>query len=174
MAFVLAMALPAGFAREKDEAFEGVQRSVRERAGKTVRWEEDQAAHEQSLQAVRQLLKKPLTVDAAVQVALLNNRALQATFEEVGLSAADLREAGALPNPTINLAIRFPDKPPSGTYVDYNAVIDFLSLVMSPLKKRVAKAQLQAAALRVADETLQLVSEVKAAFYAYQASQQLL
>src|ERR671939_1338008 len=93
MSSVLAMALPSGFAREKDAAFEGVRRSVRERAGKTVRWEEDQAAREQSLQAVRQLLKKPLTVEAAVQVALLNNRALQATFEEVGLSAADLREA---------------------------------------------------------------------------------
>ena len=43
-----------------------------------------------------------------------------------------------------------------------------------PLKKRVAKDQLEAAALRVADATLELVSQVKSAFYSLQASQELL
>jgi outer membrane protein, heavy metal efflux system len=123
---------------------------------------------------VRLLLRKPLTVDTAVQVALLNNRPLQATFEEIGLSAADLIEAATIPNPRVDLAIRFPDKPPSGTYIDYGAAIDFLSIVMIPLKKRVAKVQLEAAALRVGDATLELVSQVKTAFYSLQASQQLL
>jgi cobalt-zinc-cadmium efflux system outer membrane protein len=171
---ILAMTIPAGSAREKEGAFQGVQQSVQERSGKTVRWEEDQAAHEQALQEVRQLLRKPLTVDTAVQIALLNNRSLQATFEEIGLSAADLREAATFPNPRFDLAIRFPDKPPSGTYIDYGAAIDFLSIIMIPLKKQVAKVQLEAAALRAADATLELVSQVKSAFYSLQASQQLL
>ena len=115
-----------------------------------------------------------MTVETAVQIALLNNRSLQATFEEIGLSAADLIEAATIPNPKIDLAIRFPDKPPSGTYIDYSAALDFLSIIMIPLKKRVAKDQLEAVALRVADETLELVSQVKGAFYSLQASQQLL
>ena len=170
----MAMTLPAASAREKEETFQGVQQSVQERTGKTVRWEEDQAAHQQALQDVRQLLRKPLTVETAVQIALLNNRSLQATFEEIGLSAADLIEAATIPNPKIDLAIRFPDKPPSGTYIDYSAALDFLSIVMIPLKKRVAKDQLEAVALRVADETLELVSQVKGAFYSLQASQQLM
>jgi len=168
------MTLPAASAREKEETFQDVQQSVRERTGKAVRWEKDQAAHRQALQDVRLLLRKPLTVEAAVQIALLNNRSLQATFEEIGLSVADLIEAATIPNPKIDLAIRFPDKPPSGTYVDYSAAIDFLSIIMIPLKKRVAKDQLEAVALRVADETLELVSQVKGAFYSLQASQQLL
>ena len=170
----LAMTLPTGSAREKEEAFQGVQQSVQERSGNTVRWEEDQAAHEQALQEVRQLLRQPLTVDTAVQIALLNNRSLQATFEEIGLSTADLIEAATFPNPRFDLAIRFPDKPPSGTYIDYGAAIDFLSIIMIPLKKRVAKDQLEAAALRVADATLELVLQVKSAFYSLQASQELL
>jgi cobalt-zinc-cadmium efflux system outer membrane protein len=120
------------------------------------------------------LLRKPLTVDTAVQIALLKNRSLQATFEEIGLSAANVLEAATIPNPKIDLAVRIPDKPPSGTYVDYGTAIDFLSIIMIPLKKRVAKVQLEAAALRVADETLALVSQVKSAFYSLQASQQLL
>jgi cobalt-zinc-cadmium efflux system outer membrane protein len=171
---ILAMISPVGFARDKEGAFQSVQQSVQERSGKTVRWEKDQAAHEQALQDARQLLRKPLTVDVAVQIALLNNRSLQATFEEIGLSAADLIEAATIPNPRFDLAIRFPDKPPSGTYIDYGAAIDFLSIIMIPLKKRVAKEQLEAAALRVADATLELVSQVKSAFYSLQASQQLL
>src|ERR1700676_4105415 len=119
-------------------------------------------------------LRKPLTVNTAVQIALLNNRSLQATFEEIGLSAAEVLNAATIPNPKIDLAVRIPDKPPSGTYIDYGAVIDFLSIIMIPLKKQVAKIQLEAAALRVADETLALVSQVKSAFYSLQAAQQLL
>ena len=60
------------------------------------------------------------------------------------------------------MAVRFLDKPPSGTYVDYSAAIDFLSIIMIPLKKRVAKDRLESAALRVADDTLELVSQVRA------------
>jgi outer membrane protein, heavy metal efflux system len=171
---ILAVTLLTASAREKEETFQGVQQWVQERTGKTVRWEYDQAAHEQALQDVRLLLRKPLTVETAVQIALLNNRSLQATFEEIGLSVADLKEAATIPNPRIDLAIRFPDKPPSGTYIDYRAAIDFLSIIMIPLKKRVAKDQLEAVALRVSDETLELVSQVKDAFYSLQASQQLL
>ena len=142
--------------------------------GKTVRWEEDQKSREQTLQDVHRLLGKPLTVDAAVQIALLNNRSLQATFEEIGLSAADVLEAATIPNPKFDLTVKFPNQPPSGTYIDYSAAIDFLSILMIPLKKRVAKDQLQSAILRVADETLELISDVKSAFYSLQASQQLL
>src|ERR1700737_149650 len=168
------MTLPDGSAREKEEAFRDVQQSVRERTGKAVRWEEDQAAHEQARDDVRVLLRKPLTINTAGQIALLNHRSLQATFEEIGLSAAEVVNAATIPNPKIDLAIRIPAKPPSGTYIDYGAVIDFLSIILIPLKKRVAKVQLEAAALRVADETLALVLEVKSAFYSLQASQQLL
>ena len=171
---ILAVALPAAIAREKEEAFQGVQRSVQERAGKTVRWEEDQKSREQALQDVRRLLRKPLTVDAAVQIALLNNRSLQATMEEIGLSAADALEAATIPNPKFDLTVKFPNQPPSGTYIDYSAAIDFLSILMIPLKKRVAKDQLQSAVLRVADQTLELISDVKSAFYSLQAAQQLL
>jgi cobalt-zinc-cadmium efflux system outer membrane protein len=159
---------------QEQEAFNHAQRLVRQRSGKEVQWQRDEAAREQALLTSRRLLSKPLTVATAVQIALLNNRSLQASFEQIGLSAADLLEAATIPNPRFDLAVRVPDKPPSGTYVDYGAAIDFLSIIMMPLKKRVAKDQLEAAALRVAHETLELVSQVKTAFYSLQASQQLL
>jgi len=62
---VLALTLPAAMSREKDEAFQGVQRSVQQRTGKEVRWEQDEAARAANLQDARMLLRKPLTVNSA-------------------------------------------------------------------------------------------------------------
>src|SRR5258708_16181604 len=87
---ILAMTIPAGSAREKEKAFQDVQQSVQERTGKAVRWEEDQAAHEQALQEVRQLLRKPLTVDTAVQMPLLTNRPLPPSFQQISTSTPNL------------------------------------------------------------------------------------
>jgi len=171
---ILAATSLAVFARAREGTFPGVQQAIQDRTGKMVRWEVDEAAHEQTLRDVRLLLRKPLTVESAVQIALFNNRSLQATFEEIGLSTADLIEAATIPNPKIDLSVRFPNQPPSGTYVDYGAAIDFLRIIMIPLKKRVAKDQLEAAALHVADEILELISQVKVGFYSLQSSQQLL
>jgi cobalt-zinc-cadmium efflux system outer membrane protein len=171
---IYAVTLGTGAAQQKHDAFQGVQQFVKERTGKSVRLEEDRTAREQVLQEIHEILRKPLTVDTAVQIALLNNQTLRATFEEIGLSAADLLEAATIPNPKIDLSVRFPNKPPSATYIDYSTVIDFLSILMIPLKKRVAKDQLESVALRVADDTLELVSQVKTAFYSLQASEQLL
>ena len=158
----------------EDLPFGRVEQAVRERTHETVRWEKDQAARQQTLELVRRRLRRPLTINSAVQIALLSNQSLQATFEEVGLSAADLREAGALPNPRFNLSARFPDQPPSGTDIEYSGAIDFLNILMIPLKRRVAKEQLEAAVLRVADETLKLIAQVKIAFCQLRASKELL
>jgi outer membrane protein, heavy metal efflux system len=158
----------------KDHTFVKVEQAIQDRTRNTVHWEKDQIARAQTLDQVRQLLRSPLTVNAAVQIALLNNQSLQATFEQIGLSAADLQEAGTIPNPRFDLSARFPDKPPSGTDVEYSGAIDVLNILMIPLKRRVAKEQLEAAILRVADETLNLIAEVKIACYRLQASQQLL
>ena len=123
----------------EDLPFGRVERAVQERTRETVRWEKDQAVRKQTLEQVRWLLRRPLTMNSAIQIALLNNQSLQATFEEIGLSAADLQEAGTIPNPRLDLSARFPDKPPSGTDIEFTGVIDFLNILMIPLKRRVAE-----------------------------------
>ena len=66
---------------------------------------------------VRALLKKPLSVNSAVQIALLNSLELQAASEDVGVSAADLREAGTWknPRPESDFARSSPFTPSRGT-----------------------------------------------------------
>jgi outer membrane protein TolC len=50
-------------------------------------------------QRVDELLGKPLSMDDAVQVALLNNRGLQAAYADLGITEAEIVQAGRLPNP---------------------------------------------------------------------------
>ena len=53
---------------------------------------------------VAHLLKRPLTADAAVQIALLNNRGLQAAYNELGIAEAVRVQQSLPPNPTISIS----------------------------------------------------------------------
>jgi outer membrane protein, heavy metal efflux system len=156
------------------EAFRKVQQEVGQRAGVDVRWEKEVASREETCAIVQKLLKGPLTVSSAVQIALLNNRGLQATFEEVGIAQADVMEAVTLPNPSVDFEVQFPLV--AGTLNRYAWLVaqQFVQILMIPLKKKMSRQQLEAAELRVADETLELVAKVKAAYFKVQAGQQLI
>lgn len=82
-----------------DGGFASVEKTAKDRLGKDVQWARSDADQDRIADRVRELLAKPLTVDDAVQVALLNNRGLQATFQELGIGEAEVVQAGRLPNP---------------------------------------------------------------------------
>ena len=82
-----------------DGGFATVERTTKERLGKDVQWARSEADQDRIAERVTELLSKPLSVDDAVQVALLNNRGLQASFQELGINEAELVQAGRLPNP---------------------------------------------------------------------------
>src|SRR5438045_2734755 len=88
--------------------FSDVQATVEARSGKRVVWNPGTDLDAHVAQEVRALLQEPLTADGAVQVALLNNRDLQALYAELGVAQADLVQAGLLKNPVFDGAARFP------------------------------------------------------------------
>jgi len=174
---LLAAALPlvfVGCRTNPATGFDDVQKTVSSRTGQSVEWPRTMAENDKTEQALAQLLTQDLTADAAVQIALLNNRALRATLEEIGISRADLIQAGLVRNPEFFASVRFPDRPPSGTRTEFSLTQDFLDLLMLPLRKRLAAVQFEQTKLRVSHQILQLVPEAKAAFYTYQAREQLL
>jgi len=160
-------------ARDED-SFAPVEQAARQRSRSAVTWQREQKAREQTVAEVRRLLRAPLTPNAAAQIALLNNRGLQSTFEEIGLAQADLIEARTFPNPELNVSARFPDKPPSGTDVEWSIAQNFLNILMIPLKAKVAKDQLLAAQFRVSDAITRLVAETKSAIYQLKAAEEIL
>jgi cobalt-zinc-cadmium efflux system outer membrane protein len=103
----------------------------------------------------------------------LNNRTLQADFESIGISQADLAQASRLRNPQFSSFWRLPAHGPIVLNVEYSLAQDFLDLLTLPARKNIAAQNLEATKLRVAHEVLNLANETQVAFYTLQARQQL-
>lgn len=119
--------------------------------------------------ASRDLLNKPLAVDDAVQVAILNNAGLKASFAEVGVSEADLVQAGRLPNPRFSYGNR---RNSDLTTIDRTVMVSVLSLLTIPLAKQVAGRQNEVIQLQVASQVVRLASETRRAYYVAVAAQE--
>jgi len=151
-------------------SFDNVSGLVAERGGPRIHWDQGTPADEQVRARVHDLVMGTLTPDGAVEVALLRNQGLVATYEELGIGQADLVQAGLLRNPTFGARVRFPT---SGGVVDteFSIAQDFLDIFTLPLRKRVATAQLDAAKARVGSAVLELTAQVRQAVVTLQAAQ---
>lgn len=149
-----------------------VSSSIEQRLNKTVHWDKGFPKDEQIQCRLHELLQQELTVDSAVQIALLNNPHIQALFEEIGVSQADLVEAGLFSNPIFDLFSRFPNKKNFVTNVEYSITQSFIDLFLIPLRVKVAKAELEKTTLKVTNEVLDFSFEVEQTYYELQAAQQ--
>jgi outer membrane protein TolC len=111
---------------------------------------------------VRSLVqKKTIGPDVAVQVALLNNKGLQAAYAEIGLSAADVWQETMLVNPTISVGMVGVD--PVKT-IEGAVISNILSLATRQRRVAVADARFRQAQLRAAEETLRLAADTRRAW----------
>jgi cobalt-zinc-cadmium efflux system outer membrane protein len=157
----------------KRAGFDDVQKLVRERGVERIHWNQGTAEDAEVDRLVGELVARPLTPKSAVEIALLNNPRLQATYEKLGVAQADVVQAGLLKNPSFSLGIGFPITSGIGTEYEFSLVQDFLDLFLIPLKKRFARAEHEAAKLEVADAVLALQAEVREAFYSVEGAQQI-
>ena len=120
---------------------------------------------------IASLLAKPLTVDAAVQIALLNNPGLQATLEELGIAQADLVQAGLLSNPKLKALVLSGGE---NVKTELGVEQDFLGLFLRPIQIKLGEAHYQVVKHHVGYEVFSLISEVRSAYYTLQGNKQLL
>lgn len=132
----------------------------------SVRTEADaSAAHAR----VRKLMARPLSADAAVQIALLNNRGLQAAYNELGIAEAVRVRQSLPPNPQVSI-LRV-----SGsieTEIERQIVGDILALVTLPARSEIAAGRFRQAQLTAALETLRVANGARTAFYRAVAANQ--
>lgn len=153
--------------------FPDVSTAVEERSAAKIVWNRGTELDQEATEKLRVLLQRKLTADGGVQIALLNNRDLQAMYTELGVAQADLVQAGLFRNPILDAAVLFPL---SGVRPDLQLtmVISFLDALYVPLRKRVAAAQFEAAKFQVTGVVLDFAVQVRTAFYEHQANEQLL
>jgi cobalt-zinc-cadmium efflux system outer membrane protein len=154
------------------QGFDDVRQGVADRAGMKVHWNNGSKEDAEVAAAVADLLAHNLTADGAVQTALLNNRELQAIYEELNLAQADLVQAGLLRNPVFSGEVRWATSGSEGPGVVLDLTQDFVSLFYLPLRKGRAEAAFEASKLRVTAAVVDMAAEVRSAFYEYQAAEQ--
>ena len=162
VAMVLTGAALSGCASfTSDGGFTAIEQSVKERIGKDLKWTKTDDDHNVTAARVHALLQKPLSIDDAVQVALLNNKGLQASFFELGVSEADLIQAGRLPNPHFTmLRARLGDE----YKIEQSLTFNVLSLITLPMATAMEKHRFESTQRSVAMEVLRLASETRKAY----------
>jgi outer membrane protein, heavy metal efflux system len=154
--------------------FDDVRGTVEERSASRIFWNNGTELDQEVAEKLSSLLKGKLTADQAVQVALLNNRDLQALYSELGVAQADLVQAGLLRNPIFDAAVLFPVSNGGRPKLELSAVMNFLDIFYVPLRQRVVAARFEEAKLRVAGSVLDFAGRVRTTFYIHQSNQQFL
>ncbi|MBN9015484.1 MAG: TolC family protein [Rhizobiales bacterium] len=112
--------------------------------------------------SVKRLLHQTLNVESAVQVALLNNRGLQAAYNELALAETDLVQDSLPPNPTFSIS-RISGG--GAIEIERQVVGDILALATLPFRSEIARKRFRQAQLRAALETLRLAADVRRSYY---------
>jgi outer membrane protein TolC len=157
----------AGFSQ--DGGFNAVADATRSHLSKDVEWPRTPEEARKVQSRVAELLTRPLTAEDAVQIALLNNHRLQAEFQELGISEADLVQAGRLPNPRFDLR----HASAAGQYdIEQTLSFDVLSLLTMPYARDIEKRRFAQTQQAVVLQISQLANEVRQAFFAAVAAHQ--
>lgn len=115
---------------------------------------------------VQALLSRPLTVELAGKLAVLNSPRLQAEFERLGVARAAWVSALSLPNPGVGAALVYGiDDAPE---LDLDASINVSGLLLLGSRSGVASAQIDAAVREVANAALDVAYDARRAFVDYQ------
>lgn len=152
----------------RDAGFNNVSAKTSEATGKQTVWVQNRAEAQATQARVKSLMaaSKTLDVETAVQVALLNNKGLQAAYADLGESAATAWQSTMLVNPTVGIGLTGIGTPGLRAYKTIEGVIATNILALATLKKNVeiADTGFRKAQLGAALNTLQLAADTRRAW----------
>jgi len=145
----------------KDEIFSSLNQKTKALGAKDIKYNSDAEDAKAIDKVVQELLLKPLNEDGAIQIALINNRGLQQTYERIGLAQADLIDAGSIKNPLFGYSLGYGGGIAKGIL---SLELAFLDAIWIPLKKEISGVALEEAKYSVGDEVLRVVRDTKKRF----------
>jgi outer membrane protein TolC len=159
---ITALALSGCASFSSDSGMTIVATATEQTIGKDVAFLRSADDAERVRGTVRHLLSGPLNVDAAVQVALLSNKGLQAAYNELALAETDLVEQSLPPNPTFSIS-RISGN--GASEIERQVVGNILALATLPFRSEIARERFGQAQLRAGLETLRLAADVRRAYF---------
>lgn len=157
----------------KEAGFNEVRGLVEERVDYRIQWNQDAEADREVEKAIEALLQSELTQETAVQIALLNNPNLQAAYEDLGITQADVVEAGMLENPVLFGQARFPNRSEESANYEFGIAQNFLNILMQPARKKLSAIRFEQVKLQVADEVIQMVAQVQKSYFTVLGARQI-
>jgi cobalt-zinc-cadmium efflux system outer membrane protein len=170
--WLFAALLFVGCVPSREALFDPVRAAVEQRTGIAPDWRGGRTPEVR--RRVGALLAQPLTADSAAIIAVLNSPALQAEYEELGKSGARYRAARTLPNPEVDLELRFPTHAVHPTEFELAALQGLTGLLAMLPRARATDAELRATRRRAAALTIELWAKARLTFYRAAAAEQRL
>lgn len=115
-------------------------------------------------QGIEHLLSQPLTEDGAVAIAFLNSPVIKAQLASLGISEADMREAGILRNPTLLYKTRTSNEEGSKRNNEIEIKQDVFDLLLWPLRKKIAGTRFKASQYEAAHQMTDFIKEVRLSY----------
>ncbi|MGD9042169.1 MAG: TolC family protein [Desulfobacterales bacterium] len=157
----------------KEAGFNDVKDLVGQRVDYNLHWNQETEADREVEKSIEALLKDELTPEAAVQIALLNNPNLQAVYEDLGVTQADVVEAGLLENPVLFGQVRFPNNSEESTNYELGITQNFLNILMLPARQKLSAIRFEQVKLHVADKVIQFAADVEKSYFSAIGAKQI-
>ncbi|UVC06857.1 TolC family protein [Rhizobium sp. TH2] len=151
----------------KDAGFSAAQSKSAVLSKETV-WIQSRAEAERVDAQVKELLaqSKAVNAETAVQIALLNNKGLQAAYADLGDAGADVWQSTLLVNPTLAVGLTGIGTPGLEAYraIEGTLAVNLLALATRDRTIKVAKVRFDQAQLNAALKTLELAANTRRAW----------
>ncbi len=146
----------------KDGGLNDVRSLTQKHIKQEVVWPKTAKEQQLSEARVQELLQKELDVESAVQIALLSNKGLQASLFELGISEADVVQAGRLPNPKFSMLYARHN----GDYkIEQALTFNIFSLLTMPKMLEIERLNFENAKQQAALDVLKLAYQTRLAYF---------
>lgn len=165
---VVVLALSGCASVDPNPSYDAATEEIRVATGEADIYHPDREA--EGAERVAELLLDGLTLQEAGQVALLNNRTVQAEFFRIGVAEADVVQSGLFANPSLSMLVGFPSG--GGLVALEGGFVQGISdLWQMPLRKRATKRGRERVILDVARRVNDTLLNVKRSYFELMAAE---
>ena len=146
----------------KDGGFGAVQEATKKHIKQDVAWPKTEAEKVKLDERIKTLLTQRMDVEKAVQIALFNNKGLQADFYNLGVSESDLVQAGRLPNPKFSMLYTRNN----GDYkIEQILTFNIFSLLTMPKMQEIERQRIVQTQKKSAFEVIKIANHTRIAYF---------
>ncbi len=160
--FLLPLLLVSCATFSPDGGFSSVEKTTQNYIKQKPVWAKTEAQKQASVEQLTALLAKPLSVNDAVQIALINNAQLQANFYDLQIAEANVVQAGRVPNPIFSMLYA---KNNGDFKIEQALTFNVLSLFTLPKASAIEKQRFAATQNKVVLQVLNAARQTRNAYY---------